>query len=228
MAMTVTDALPLTKEDLDTQTMIRCPGAWDVVSHSVRAANAYDFNHSAADVEHLRAALRHWIEPHIVGERLCGWIGVDQCGHREDWALIKISPECTVVSTFTTPHWDGKKILAQVQKWGIAVFSLKVMGYREPQAGEVVFSDGARSRFTYGVVGTEKTVTYEWPRNASEQADRSKYFTIWAHGIEPIGAYSGDCGSAVFGKAAGGDGIEVVGLLVSVVGKGLVGWRQWV
>jgi hypothetical protein len=43
-------------------------------------------------------ALHHWILPDVLGEHLCVWNRFDQFGYREDWDLIKIYPECLLVS----------------------------------------------------------------------------------------------------------------------------------
>jgi hypothetical protein len=97
--MHVTDPVTLTKEGLEAQTMIRCPGVWDVLGRIKRASGFRGFMHCAAAVKGLRDALQHWTEPHIVGERVAGWIDVcrvDQYGHREDLALIE--PACLVAS----------------------------------------------------------------------------------------------------------------------------------
>jgi hypothetical protein len=66
------------------------------------------------------------------------------------------------------------------------------------------------------------TLTYEFASifpedeaKAPEKADTCNHITIWAHGLEDFGAQGGDSGSAVFGRVRDGNGVELVGLLVS-------------
>ena len=98
-------------------------------------------------------------------ECIAGWIGVDEFGFCEDWGLIQISNQCRIQG-LSTQRW-GEDILAQIKKWGIQVESLDVVGYRDPQPGEIAFCDGARTGLTGGVISSEYTTTYEtasiWP-----------------------------------------------------------------
>lgn len=226
-AMHVVTAVPINQKNLEEQCTVVCPGHWDVMSHIDEANRASTGDPSDANFRRLRHALNHLASPNIVGTRLYGRIGVDRFGYREDWALVRISPECYVLPNSTTPRWDDKDILEEVQGCGIPVSSLEMKGYRDPVDGEKVFSDGARSGFTCGVIGAEMTTTYEknsiWPdlpENGPKHADTCKQITIWPHvrgqsGALKFGALKGDSGSALFGGAANGDGIEFVGLLIS-------------
>jgi hypothetical protein len=220
--MHVVTSVPISDETLDEQNAVRYPGLWDVLSHIDTAKTEYEANPNAVNVERLQEALSHWLDPNLVGERLCGWIGVDESGYREDWALTRISPECHLQPSSITRRWGKKDILEQIRGWGLAISSLEVTGFRDPENGEIVFSDGARTGLTCGVVSMEMTLTYElasiFPEDeakAPEKADTCNHITIWAHGQEDFGAQGGDSGSAVFGRARDGNGVELVGLLVS-------------
>ncbi|KAF8424328.1 hypothetical protein EV426DRAFT_573997 [Tirmania nivea] len=158
------------------------------------------------------------MHPQIVGECIAGWIGVDEFGFREDWDLIQISNQCRIQGLSTTQRWH-EDILAQVQNWGIQVETLNVVGYRDPQPGEIAFCDGARSCLTCGVISSEHTATYErasiWPDmpdKGPDLVDTCKRLTIWPYGDR---AESGDSGSALFCRARVGNGVEFVGMLVS-------------
>jgi hypothetical protein len=216
--MHVVTSVPISDETLAEQNIVRYPGLWDVLSHIDTAKAEYIVERTAVNVERLRKALSHWLGPDIVGERLCGWIGVDESGYREDWALIRISPECHLQPSSITCRWDETDILEQVRGWGLDISSLEVTGFRDPENGEIVFSDGARTSLTCGVVSMEMNLTYELASDeakAPEKADTCNHITIWAHGLEDFGAQCGDSGSAVFGRARDGNGVELVGLLVS-------------
>ena len=112
--------------------------------------------------------------------------------------------------------------LADLRRWGLGMSNLDIRGYRDPLPGEALWSDGARSGITCAIVGAEQTETYElksfWPgdpNKAPTNTDTCKHFTIWGNGLEDFSVQSEDTGSAIFGRAENGNGVDFVGLMVS-------------
>ncbi|RPB22491.1 hypothetical protein L211DRAFT_850527 [Terfezia boudieri ATCC MYA-4762] len=137
-AMHVTTPVPLRAV---CPTNVRVPGLWDLLSHINIALNLCLSDPSTSNESRLRQTLRHLTQAQIVGECIAGWIGIDEFGFREDWGLIQISNQCQIQGLSSIQRW-GEDILSQVQNWGIQIDTLDVVGYRDPQPGEIAFVMG--------------------------------------------------------------------------------------
>lgn len=76
--------------------------------------------------------------------------------------------------------------IEQIRGWGLAISSLEVTGFRDPENGEIVFPDGARTRLTCGVVSMEMmTLTYElastFPEDEAKAPKESRYLQSHHH-----------------------------------------------
>ncbi|KAA8911657.1 hypothetical protein FN846DRAFT_904189 [Sphaerosporella brunnea] len=198
---------------------IRYPGGLDILTYLLRSLDEYDGDPSQDNLETIKRNLQLWDCPRLAGMRLSSALGIAPSGWREDWSLISVASTCQMrpFSDHQRRGWS-KPLLEQLREWGFQVKSVQIEGFRDPSPGERVFSDGCRHGLVCGVMDSNKTACYEKLTNG--MIDKCWYITIWQDGMKPFGADEGDSGSAIFGIAEGGDGIEMVGMLINV-------WRDW-
>ena len=161
--------------------------------------------------------LLEWWEQERCGKALYGEIGVDGTGFREDWCIIELERKPL---SYWVDQSSLRELLADTLQ---SPTSLSVLGSRRPADGETIITNGAMSGWTTGTVQEQRPSLAYYSRTADSALpdpeeipiiDVCEHRQVWPIKGQEFGARRGDSGSGVFG--VGADGLEFLGLLVSV------------
>ncbi|KAI3296571.1 hypothetical protein DTO002I6_3335 [Penicillium roqueforti] len=215
-ALTAYHVLPYLEKK---QTQVITPGGLDILSELFKTV-------SEADSQSRARLLSAWVEP--CGTVVHGDIGVNSQGWRSDLALVRLADgwECHNGRWFNSRGTDVMTELLSVTKESPrppATFNLHhIVGPADPDAGAIVYKDGARTGCSAGRVGPfESKMFRARTADSSDMSDPTvmvaRLLTLYplSEATEPV-CGTGDSGAGVFMPCYAMGGWQWAGQLVSL------------
>ena len=177
------------------------PGGLDFASSLQIALDAYNMMEAKDSTKLLE--LLEWWEQDRCGKALCGEIGVDGTGFREDWCIIEIERN-------PLSRWVGESSLRELLADNSQCpASLLVSGSRRPVDGEIIITNGAMSGWATEMV-QEKRLSFGYYKRIADPSV-----------LDPEELPSLTCANiGKYGRSTGRN----LGYEVAIVGVGFSGW----